>query len=288
MPTPNYKPLPSFQAGAWRAAPSLSMTAAESTAGPWATMPCDGLPRLDARGVLAQWHRLHAGQALAPPASPALLEGWMRYHAGDFERAAAIGLEQGDAGATLVHQATAIYANYLEPRESRRLALFIQVAQSAGAQAEARPDDCHAIYWEAYALGRYSQGISVARALAQGLGSRVKRALERTIALAPAHADAHIALGAFHAEVIDKVGALVGRMTYGVRAETALAMFERGVALNPNSASAWMEYGRGLVMLEGETALPEAARLYEKAAAIVPADARERLDAELAKAANIG
>jgi hypothetical protein len=37
------------------------------------------------------------------------------------------------------------------------------------------------------------------------------------IALQPRHADAHIALGAFHAEVIDKVGALIGGMTYGAK-----------------------------------------------------------------------
>ncbi len=46
----------------------------------------------------------------------------------------------------------------------------------------------------AYAVGRYGQGISVAKALAQGLGSKVKNALETTIKLAPKHADAHIAL----------------------------------------------------------------------------------------------
>ena len=55
-----------------------------------------------------------------------------------------------------------------------------------------RPDNCQALYWQAYALGRYSQGISVARALAQGLGGKVKGALERVIELQPHHADAHV------------------------------------------------------------------------------------------------
>jgi hypothetical protein len=68
----------------------------------------------------------------------------------------------------------------------------------------------NAWYWQAYALGRYSQGISVAKALAQGLGSKVKTRWNDDQA-APKHADAHIALGAFHAEVIDKVGKLLGR-----------------------------------------------------------------------------
>jgi tetratricopeptide (TPR) repeat protein len=288
MPLSNFKPLAFLQGNARQMPALASVPALDLAPGPWVPVPYADLPRFDAADVLARWPQLHAGQALPPPDSATLLEGWALYHGGEFERAAAIGLQHGAEGATLANQATVVYANYLEPREATRLALFLQVALRASAQVESDPEDCHALFWEAYALGRYSQGISVARALAQGLGGKVKQALERVIAMEPRHADAHIALGAFHAEVIDKVGALVGRMTYGVRAETAIAMFERGVALNPGSASAWMEYGRGLMMLEGDAKLAEAMRLYEKAAAIVPTDARERLDAELAKSGNLG
>ncbi|RZI76062.1 MAG: hypothetical protein EOP80_08015 [Variovorax sp.] len=251
---------------------------------PWTALPYTDVPRFDAASLLAHWNRLHASQGLRPPAPGPLAEGWALYHSGEFERAAAVGLQHGREGSALVNQATAIYANYLEPREAVRLALFRQVAERAAAQAGAEPDDCQAHYWEAYALGRYSQGISVARALAQGLGGKVKTALERVIALQPHHADAHVALAAFHAEVIDKVGPLVARMTYGVRADTAIELFERGLQLHPESASALMEYGRGLLMLHGEGRMAEATRLYEKAAALKPADARERLDVELARA----
>jgi tetratricopeptide (TPR) repeat protein len=250
----------------------------------WAVPPYADLPSFDAASVVRQWPRLHASHSMPPPASQQLAEGWALYHSGEFADAAALGLQHGTEGLALANQATAIYANYLEPREAVRLALFLQVAERAAGQAVAEPENCNALYWEAYALGRYAQGISVARALAQGLGSKVKQALERVIAIQPQHADAHIALGAFHAEVIDKVGALVARMTYGARAETAIELFERGLALHPQSASAWMEYGKGLLMLEGEARLPDATRLYEKAAAIMPADARERLDVELARA----
>ena len=250
----------------------------------WTPMPYADTAAVKPDDLLARWSRLHAGQALpAPPPGP-LIEGWALYHSGEFQRAADIGLQHGSDGLTLANQATAIYANYIEPHEAARLALFMLVAERAGMQAVEEPGNCHALYWEAYSLGRYAQGISVARALAQGLGGKVKQTLERVVALEPGHADAHIALGAFHAEVIDKVGALVGNMTYGVRAETAVAMFERGVALNPDSASAWMEYARGLLMLDHEAHTEEATRLYEKAAALPPADARERLDVELARA----
>ena len=249
----------------------------------WTPMPYDDVAAVKSEDLLARWTRLHAGQALPPPPGP-LIEGWALYHSGEFQRAADIGLQHGSDGLTLANQATAIYANYIEPHEAARLALFMLVAERAGMQAVEEPGNCHALYWEAYSLGRYAQGISVARALAQGLGGKVKQTLERVVALEPGHADAHIALGAFHAEVIDKVGALVGNMTYGVRAETAVAMFERGVALNPDSASAWMEYARGLLMLDHEAHTEEATRLYEKAASLPPADARERLDDEQARA----
>ncbi|WP_431274105.1 hypothetical protein ACQ858_18810 [Variovorax ureilyticus] len=254
-----------------------------NASGPWTRVPYRDIPRFDGSSLLAKWDRLHAGQWMPPPAPGPLADGWALYHSGEFEQAVTLALKQGVDGLALANQATAIYANYLEPRESVRLALFKQVTERAAAQASSEPDNCRALYWQAYALGRYSQGISVARALAQGLGSKVKGALERVIELQPRHADAHVALAAFHAEVIDKVGSLVGRMTYGVHAETAVELFERGLQLNPNSASALMEYARGLLMLHGDSRMADATRLYEKAAGLEPADARERLDVELAR-----
>jgi tetratricopeptide (TPR) repeat protein len=123
----------------------------------------------------------------------------------------------------------------------------------------------------------------VAKALAQGLGGKVKEALERAIRLQPRHADAHIALGAFHAEVIDKVGTLIGGMTYGAKKEIGLKMFQQALRIQPASPIALIEYANGLVMLEGEKKMPEATRLYQQAAALQPLDAMERLDVELAR-----
>jgi tetratricopeptide (TPR) repeat protein len=185
---------------------------------------------------------------------------------------------------TVAHKATCIHANYLEKKEKLRLELFQQVAERAAEQAVAEPSNPNAWYWQGYALGRYSQGISVAKALAQGLGSKVRDTLERAIRLQPQHADAHVALGTFHAEVIDKVGSLIGAMTYGAQKATGLQMFRRALELNPGSAIARMEYANGLLMLEGEHLLSEATRLYEQAAASEPGDATERLHLELARA----
>ncbi|TWO67905.1 hypothetical protein FN976_25075 [Caenimonas sedimenti] len=249
----------------------------------WTAFPHLGEYTFDAKSVKKHWARLHTGDAEPLPADTAVLEAWALFHNGEFQKAAEAGLKAGGAGLSVANKATCIYANYLEKKEKTKLDLFMEAAQRAEAAAAADPKNASAWYWQAYALGRYSQGISVAKALAQGLGSKVKDALEKAIKLEPRHADAHIALGAFHAEVIDKVGSLIGGMTYGAKKDTGLKLFQEAIKIHPGSAIAMIEYANGLVMLEGDKRMKEATKLYEQAAATKPFDAMERLDVELAK-----
>ena len=249
----------------------------------WSVFPYAGEYVFDAASVKNNWARLHAGDAEPLPSNPDVLLAWARFHSGDFQTAMELGLQLGDAGANVANKSACIYATYLEKQEKARLDLFLEVARRAGAQALADPQNINAHYWHAYALARYSHGISVARALAQGLGSQVKESLENVIRLQPRHADAHIALGAFHAEVIDKVGSLIGGMTYGVKKDTGLALLQHALKLNFESAIGMIEYANAMIMLEGEKMMIEATRLYRRAAAATPIDAAERLDAEMAR-----
>jgi tetratricopeptide (TPR) repeat protein len=230
------------------------------------------------------WDRLHRGDQEPMPKDAAVIDAWIAFHAGDFDKAAEKGLAAGGAGITVANKAASIYANYLEENDKKKLALFEEVAARAEAQQDNEPKNANAFYWQAYALGRYAQGISIVKALAQGIGGKVKSALETAIKLAPKHADAHIALAAYHAEVIDKVGAMIGGLTYGAKKETALKLYEAALKLAPDSAIARIEYANGLVMLEGKKGLAKAEKLYAEAAACEPLDAMERLDVELAKA----
>jgi hypothetical protein len=250
----------------------------------WTAFPYDNAAyTFDAAALKKQWARLHAGDAEPLPKDDKVLAAWALFHAGEFQKAFDAGLKAGGAGITVANKAQCIYANYLEKSEKTKLAMFLEAAERAEAQQAAEPKNANAWYWQAYALGRYSQGISVAKALTQGLGSKVKGALEMTIKLAPKHADAHIGLGSFHAEVIDKVGKLLGR-TQGADAATGLKMFKDALKLNPTSAIAMIEYANGLVMLEGDKKMKDAEKLYADAAACTPLDAMERLDVEMAKA----
>jgi tetratricopeptide (TPR) repeat protein len=230
------------------------------------------------------WARLHRGDCEPFPDDDAAQDAWRAYHAGDFAKAVEIGLAAGPSGINAANKAAMIYANYLEDDEAAKLQLFEDIAERCVALQTAAPKNANAWYIHAYALGRYSQGISVAKALAQGLGGKIKSSLDHALKIDPKHADAHIALGTWHAEIIDKVGSMVGGLTYGAKKDASEKHFHTALDLNPDSAIARTEYANGLVMLFGRSRLKDAERLYEEAVACTPADAMEKLDIEAAKA----
>ena len=230
------------------------------------------------------WDRLHRGDCEPYPKDAAAQEAWRLFHQGKFAEAVEAGVEAGASGINAANKAQVVYANGVEPKESAKVALFEESMKRAEALARSEPKNANAHYLYAFAAGRYSQRISVAKALAQGYGGKIRSALEAALKLQPKHADAHIAMGAYHAEIIDKVGALVGGLTYGAKREAGEEHFRKALKLAPDSPIAHIEMANGLVMLHGKKAIEEAGRLYAKAAAIEPRDAMEKLDVEVARA----
>lgn len=277
----------------------------------WSKFPYEQKPYTYAGPALQKaWARLHAGD-LEPwpaPASLAKLAGvkvsgavpgfkgdfedlalrlqdaWRSYHRGDFREACEAGSKLGPLGSGVANKAATVYCTYLEEDDKRAVRILSDAAQRGEDACRKLPDYPNAWYFHAFALGRYSQRVSVLKALGEGVGGKVHKALETVLELEPKHADAHIALGAYHAEIIDKVGALAGRLTYGADRSKSVKYFEKAIKLNPKAAVAYMEYGNGLLMLEGDKKKADAVKLYRKAAACEPADAMERLDVEQARA----
>lgn len=250
----------------------------------WKTFPYPDDAFLYTRTSLRKaWARLHAGDAEPFPAEAGLADAWLDFHAGRFEAATQKGLKHGLDGYTVAAKASCIYANYLETAKTHKRAFFDAVASRCIEQQTRQPDNPAGYYWHAYALGRRAQNLSVLAALTEGIGSQIRKGLETTLRLAPSHADAHIALGVYHAEVVAKVGGVVAQLTYGASRTASIKHFEQALTLNPGSAIAHVEYANALAMLDGKKSLPRATALCRKAASLEPRDAMERLDIELAR-----
>lgn len=250
----------------------------------WVKFPyADPAYRYEGAALKKAWPRLHKGDCEPYPRDGAVADAWRHYHAGDFHAAVRVGTEAGGAGINAAVKAQCVYAHYLERDAGAKLAHFDEAAKRAEARRRDAPKDANAHYLVAYALGRYGQGISVAKALAQGMGGRIRDALVRALELEPKHAEAATAFGAYQAEVINKVGALVAGLTYGAKKDAALMNFERAQKLFPESPIVRIEHANGLLLLFGNSRLGEATKLYEAAAALTPADAMEKFDAMHAK-----
>jgi tetratricopeptide (TPR) repeat protein len=256
------------------------------------------------------WPELHLGDCVefpdanwvqqcleeAPDAAPEDFDGnfsaladiiqdaWRCYHSGDFQQATVLAGQCGHLAHAPANKSAGIYAASLEPDEDKARACLLDAVKRAEAAIEILPDDPNSHYFHAFNLGRYSQSISIVKALSQGLGGKIQASLENAIYLQPEHADANIALGAYYAEVIEKVGKMLGKLTYGATPAKALKHFERALELTPGAPIAHIEYGNGLYLLFGDDRLDDVTDEYVKATELQPEDAMAKLDIEAALA----
>ena len=213
----------------------------------------------------------------------ALQDAWRAFHRGDFHEAYESGVALKALGASVAVKAGGIHATYLVDNEKDKTARFEALANLADEAIAALPGEANSHYRRAFALGRYSQTISITKALAQGIGGKVKESLDKALKLAPKHAEAHTALGVYHAEIVGKVGGMLAKLTYGASAAEAEKQLKEALKLTPDSPIAWVEYGNALLLLYGDKREDDAAEAYAKAAKLKPKDAMEALDAAWAK-----
>ncbi|MBS0590591.1 MAG: hypothetical protein JSR65_08120 [Proteobacteria bacterium] len=213
----------------------------------------------------------------------ALQDAWRAFHRGDFHAAYEAGVALKALGASVAIKAGGIHATYLVDNDKDKTARFEALAKLADEAIAALPGEANSHYRRAFALGRYSQTLSITQALAQGIGGKVKESLDKALKLAPKHAEAHTALGLYHAEIVGKVGGMLAKLTYGASAAEAEKQLKEALKLTPDSPIAHVEYGNALMLLHGDKREDDVAEAYAKAAKLKPKDAMEALDAAWAK-----
>lgn len=213
-----------------------------------------------------------------------LQDAWRAYHRGDFQDAFEAGEALGPLGASVACKAMGIHAAHLVKDDKERLKRFETAVGIAEAAIEALPKEANSHYFHAFALGRYSQQISIAKALAQGLAGKVKASLETTLSLQPKHADAHTAMGLYHAEIVNKVGGMLASLTYGAKPAIAEEHLKQALKLAPEVPIVHIEHGNALLLLYGDKKEKDAIAAYQKAVKLKPREAMDALDIAAAEA----
>jgi tetratricopeptide (TPR) repeat protein len=228
--------------------------------------------------LATHWKQLHEGDREPWPEDSRVQEAWRAFHSGDFPTAVKLGSALGAAGAAVANKAAAVQTLYQE-RGGAQILHILEAAISRGEHAAAEcPRDANIHYTLALVLGRYSQRISILKALAQGIGTKVRSHLQRTLEIEPHHAEAHVAMGLFHAEIVNKLGAIAAGLTYGASTDEALEHFKRAGRLAPGSPSVQLERAHGLLLLGPTRHESEARSLIKKVASLEPHDSMEAQD----------
>ena len=124
-----------------------------------------------------------------------------------------LGLKAGNAsGTNAANKAAMIHGASVEDDEARKLALFQEIARRCEALQASDPDNANAYTTTAMRWGATARASRWPRRWPRPGGGGTRQPA-KAIALEPRHADAHIALGTWHAEIINKVGAMVGGLT---------------------------------------------------------------------------
>jgi len=275
----------------------------------WRTLPTKGNYDYDAQNLKAHWNRLHACESESFPGpdylrdliepnerakkaipnfdgdygalSDKLLAGWRDFHKGEFRAAFDTGLSLGVAGAFLANVAAVVYASNTNDDKDRIKSIFMDAAERSLQASKLLPNHANSLYFHGLSLGRYSETVSLLKALAENIAPKFQHALNETLRKNPNHVLANLGYGTFNASIIDMVGAIVAKLTYSASKDKAFQHYETAMRAAPFLPVVYIEYGKGAALLEGKKGLNKAKSLYEQAAKLTPMDAMEELDVAL-------
>ena len=196
---------------------------------------------------------------------------------GRFVEAAALGEAAGTSeGYALAADSLAIHGHYLssEDEQPEFLARAIRAAEEA---IRLDPGNPEAHFQSAHAVGREAQTVGVMEALNRGYARRTREAAEEALRLDPDLAGAHLSLGSWHAEIVNRMGRFAAGMTYRASRRDSLEHYERALELAPGEKSVYLEYANGLLLLNRSGNLEQALDLLSRGIDIPPNDAYDRI-----------
>ena len=199
------------------------------------------------------------------------------YADGRFVEAAELGEALGTSeGFALAAESLAIHGYYIAA-ENEQPELFARAIRDAEEAIRLDPDSPEAHFQSAHAIGREAQTVSVMEALNRGYARRTREAAEEALRLDPEMAEAHLTLASWHAEIVNKMGGLVARVTYRATRRNALDYYEKALELAPDEKTVYLEYSNGLLLLGRNRNREQARELLSRGLQIPPRDAYDRI-----------
>ncbi|MDE2731099.1 MAG: hypothetical protein OXM02_01740 [Bacteroidota bacterium] len=195
-----------------------------------------------------------------------------KFDQGEFLEAADLGEAVGTSESlALAAGALGVYGHYVADK-SARLPVLERGVELARRAVEADTTNFEAYHQSAHVVGRYAENIGKMKAVREGVAADIRDFLEAAIRLNPDYADAHVALGGWHAEVARN---RIARWMYGGGKEEALYHLSRALELAPDEKVVLYEYGVRIQQLDSDNGQARARELLTRAKEIPAKNAYE-------------
>ncbi len=221
--------------------------------------------------------------------SAEVLEVWRLFFRGDFQASMQAGEKLGPVGQMAGKLAQMMYAIYLEPNLEHKHMLLqdtINVIRQHGEILDDMRKDprfyndfisIRCAY--ALAIGRMAEDVPITVAIGRNYVFKLLSVTDDARQFAPMHPLGLTFRAGIDANVVRKLGKATGRITFGAKPVNVDALYQRALAIVPNSAVVRYEYGNSFLYLNNKREIDRSLAELAQAARQKPRFAMEALDA---------
>lgn len=215
------------------------------------------------------------------PLAEAMQELWRLHYQGQYKESYKLGMQLSAAGAVPAIYSKLMYATFMVVDPTEKLAMFRDAAAQSEALLPMTPGYDFAEFGLLYARVRILERLNTTSALATGFLGSTQKSLHNFVERNPQNSLYPTTLGGIQAGVVERVGSMIGRITYGATATRTVEHFEQALELEDDLPVIYNEYIVALSRLSTKKYQNKIQTLAAKCATLTPFSAEEALNQAL-------
>lgn len=215
------------------------------------------------------------------PLAEAAQQAWRFHYEGKYEQSYQLGMQLGAAGTVPAIYSKLMYATFMVNTSAEKLALFREIADEAEQSLQLTPGYDFGEFGLLYARVRILERLGTTASLATGFLGSTQKSLKELSQRHPTNSLYPTTFAGIQAGVVERVGSLIGRITYGATESRTLEGFQEALELQANLPVIYNEFIVALSRINPKKYKSTIEGLSAQCLALTPYSAEEALNQAL-------
>ncbi len=176
------------------------------------------------------------------PLAEAIQQTWRLHYEGKFEQSYNLGMQLGPAGSVPAIYSKLMYATFMVKSSAEKLTIFREIADEAESSLQLTPSYDFGEFGLLYARVRILERLGTTASLATGFLGSTQKSLKELSSRHPTNSLYPTTYAGIQAGVVERVGSLIGRVTYGATETRTLEGFKQALELQANLPVIYNEF----------------------------------------------